>query len=132
MSGVAGFKQVSLRCGEKAFFFFFEGCLSDARPFRQAVQRVAASGDHATGLTADSAGPEAARRSADADEVGRVLCALTDADALGLPPNPAPEAVKRAYRALAKRLHPDKCTAARATDAFQRIAKAYQRLGAVH
>ncbi len=82
----------------------------------------------ASGQTAKSAGPEAARRAADEAEVARVLGALTDADVLGLAPHPQAEAVKRAYRALAKRLHPDKCTAARATDAFQRILKAYQRL----
>jgi len=57
-----------------------------------------------------------------------VLGSLTDADALGLAPHPGAEAVKRAYRTLAKRLHPDKCTAPRATDAFQRILRAYQRL----
>ena len=57
-----------------------------------------------------------------------VLSALTDADALGLRPHPQPDAVKRAYRALAKRLHPDKCTAPRASAAFQRILRAYQTL----
>jgi curved DNA-binding protein CbpA len=60
-----------------------------------------------------------------------VLGALTDADVLSLPPHPSAEAAKRAFRALAKRLHPDKCTAARATDAFQRLQRAYQKLCAV-
>jgi hypothetical protein len=71
---------------------------------------------------------DAARRAADEAEVTRVLGALTDADTLGLRPHPAPEDAKRAYRALAKRLHPDKCTAARASAAFQRILRAYQTL----
>ncbi len=71
---------------------------------------------------------DAARRAADEAEAARVLGALTDADALGLRPHPPPEEAKRAYRALAKRLHPDKCTAARASAAFQRILKAYQQL----
>lgn len=92
----------------------------------QAVQRVQ---DHAPGQTASTAGPEAARLCAAEAEVGRVLGALTDADALGLPPHPPPDAVRRAYRALAKQLHPDKCGAEGATDAFQRVARAYQRLG---
>ena len=71
---------------------------------------------------------DAARRAADEAECSRVLSALTDADALGLRPHPQPDAVKRAYRALAKRLHPDKCTAPRASAAFQRILRAYQTL----
>ena len=57
-----------------------------------------------------------------------MLGALTDADALGLPPHPSADAVKRAYRLLAKQLHPDKCSAARTTDAFQRVSRAYQKL----
>ena len=57
-----------------------------------------------------------------------MLSALTDADALGLRPHPQPEATKRAYRTLAKKLHPDKCTASRASAAFQRVLRAYQTL----
>jgi curved DNA-binding protein CbpA len=57
-----------------------------------------------------------------------VLGALTDADALGLPPHPTADAAKRAFRLLAKAIHPDKCAVPRATDAFQRIQRAYQRL----
>ena len=71
---------------------------------------------------------DAARRAADEAEVSRVLGALTDADALGLRPRPLPDAAKRAYRALAKRLHPDKCTAPQASAAFQRVLRAYQTL----
>jgi hypothetical protein len=96
----------------------------------QAVQRVSShkatqGGRSAGGATA---GPEAARRAADEAEVARVLGSLTDADVLGLPPRPSGDAVKQAYRSLAKKLHPDKCTAARAKDAFQRVLTAYQRL----
>jgi len=57
-----------------------------------------------------------------------VLGALTDADALGLQPHPTADAAKRAFRLLAKVIHPDKCCAPRATDAFQRIQRAYQKL----
>ena len=93
----------------------------------QAVQRVGAQRAEPPAEPAASSG-DAARRAADDAECARVLGALTDADALGLRPHPQPEAAKRAYRALAKRLHPDKCTAARASAAFQRILRAYQNL----
>ena len=96
----------------------------------QAVQRVTVDRNTQGGRAAGgaSAGPEAARRAADEAEVTRVLGSLTDADVLGLPPRPSAEVVKQAYRTLAKKLHPDKCTASRAKDAFQRVHKAYQRL----
>jgi len=93
----------------------------------QAVQRVGAQ-RAAEPPAAPAATGDAARRAADDAECLRVLGALTDADALGLRPHPQPEAAKRAYRALAKRLHPDKCTAAKSSAAFQRILRAYQNL----
>ena len=119
-------------------------CASDAASVPQSLSRLAAlatlqavqrvSNDRSTqqGRTAGgaSAGPEAARRAGDEAEVTRVLGSLTDADVLGLPPRPGADAVKQAYRSLAKKLHPDKCTAPRAKDAFQRVLKAYQRLNA--
>jgi DnaJ-domain-containing protein 1 len=92
------------------------------------VQRVGAQRAPEPPVESAPASGDAARRAADEAEVSRVLGALTDADALGLRPRPLPDAAKRAYRALAKRLHPDKCTAARASAAFQRILLAYQRL----
>ena len=58
----------------------------------------------------------------------RVLDALTDADVLGLQPHPAPEAVRRAFRGLAKALHPDKNGSTRAAAAFQRLNKAFRAL----
>jgi len=110
-------------------------CVARAAPLRlstltrrmQAVQRVGAQRTAEPAAPAPSSG-DAARRAADDAECSRVLGALTDADALGLRPHPQLEAVKSAYRTLAKRLHPDKCTSARSSAAFQRIARAYQNL----
>ena len=110
-------------------------CVAHAAPLRlstltrrvQAVQRVGAQRS-ADAPAAPAPSGDAARRAADDAECSRVLGALTDADALGLRPHPQLEAVKSAYRTLAKRLHPDKCTSARSSAAFQRIARAYQNL----
>ena len=94
----------------------------------QAVQRVGAQRTAEPPAAPAPSSGDAARRAADDTECSRVLGALTDADALGLRPHPQPDAVKSAYRALAKRLHPDKCTSVRSSAAFQRIARAYQNL----
>jgi DnaJ-class molecular chaperone len=65
----------------------------------------------------------------DDPEVARVLGARTFFDALGLPPAPVePEAVKRAYRAIALRVHPDKNTHGDAKSAFQALQTAYDCL----
>ena len=88
----------------------------------------AGAGAHALTLVRLVADDVAAVAAADEAEVTRVLGSLTDADVLGLPPRPGADVVKQAYRTLAKKLHPDKCTAPRAKDAFQRVHKAYQRL----
>lgn len=93
------------------------------------MQRVAKERPAEPPVDAELTG-DAARRAADEAEVARVLGALTDADVLGLRPRASPDAAKRAFRALAKKLHPDKSTAPRAGAAFQRIMAAYQRLTA--
>jgi hypothetical protein len=76
----------------------------------------------------------------DAAEVERVLAAPEgDARAaLGLPAVGARRGgagaavtaadAKKRYRALAVRLHPDKCAHPRAKDAFQRVGEAYRKL----
>jgi curved DNA-binding protein CbpA len=38
--------------------------------------------------------------------------------------------VRQAYRDLARRLHPDKCKAPGAKDAFQKLSRAYQNISA--
>lgn len=45
-----------------------------------------------------------------------------------LQPGADAAAVRRRYREMAVSLHPDKCRAAGATDAFQRLVKAYTSL----
>ncbi|MBN2647236.1 MAG: DnaJ domain-containing protein [Thiotrichales bacterium] len=47
---------------------------------------------------------------------------------LGLPFGAQPDAIKRAYRQLARRFHPDLCHEPQATARFQRIAEAYRVL----
>jgi hypothetical protein len=90
--------------------------------------------------TADGAS-EAARAAVEAAEeltpeeldrlaVRRVMGAASDWAVLDLPPNAAAKWIKQSYRELAKRLHPDKCKAPGAKDAFQKLAKAYQNVSA--
>jgi DnaJ family protein A protein 5 len=38
------------------------------------------------------------------------------------------EAIKRSFRAASLKIHPDKCTAERATEAFQRLNEAFMTL----
>jgi curved DNA-binding protein CbpA len=40
-------------------------------------------------------------------------------------------AVKDRYKELARLLHPDKCQVPQATEAFQKVARAYQNLSAM-
>ncbi|KAL3130262.1 hypothetical protein ABBQ38_008095 [Trebouxia sp. C0009 RCD-2024] len=65
---------------------------------------------------------------ASADEIRRVLNAKTDYDCLQVNLQADALTIKRKYKELAVALHPDKCKAAGATDAFQRLVKAYQNL----
>ena len=62
--------------------------------------------------------------------VRRVMMAASDWAVLDLAPNSAAKWVKQSYRDLARRLHPDKCKAPGAKDAFQKLAKAYQNVSA--
>ena len=39
---------------------------------------------------------------------------------------PTEEDVRRRYRTLAMRLHPDKCSVPRAEEAFKRVSEAYR------
>ena len=47
---------------------------------------------------------------------------------LGVPPDCDDEAIKKAYRVRALKLHPDKCKAPGASEAFKRISVAYATL----
>ncbi len=71
---------------------------------------------------------EAERAADDAKEVARVLAAKGDWEALGLAQGSGGAVLKKRYRELAVRLHPDKCRAEDATAAFQRVHRAYQAL----
>lgn len=65
---------------------------------------------------------------ASADEIRRVLDAKTDHDCLQVKAGSDAPSIKRKYKELAVALHPDKCKEEGATDAFQRLVKAYQNL----
>lgn len=62
------------------------------------------------------------------ESVSRVLVAETDYEVLDVKAGATQEEIRAAYRKLARELHPDKSTARRAKDAFQRLTKAYQSL----
>jgi hypothetical protein len=62
--------------------------------------------------------------------VRRVMMAGSDWAVLDVPVNAQAKSVKQAYRDLARRLHPDKCKAPGAKDAFQKLSKAYQSISA--
>ena len=64
------------------------------------------------------------------EDVRRVLrCPATDYYAiLGVTESADEKAVKKAYRLLALKLHPDKCRAARADEAFKRVGAAFATL----
>lgn len=62
------------------------------------------------------------------ESVSRVLVAGTDYEVLDVKVGATKEEIRAAYRKLARELHPDKSTARRAKDAFQRLTKAYQSL----
>ena len=50
-------------------------------------------------------------------------------DVLGVAVNAPRPDIKRAYRALALRLHPDKCASPTATERFKAVQEAYATLG---
>jgi hypothetical protein len=79
---------------------------------------------------AAAAAAPAAGSAADADEaeVKRVLSSKNDYDVLQLKPGCDAAALKKRFKEMVVRLHPDKCKAADATLAFQRTHKAYQEL----
>jgi len=77
---------------------------------------------------ADIASSKASISFADRKEVDRVLAAGSDYGVLKLAPGADSASVKKRYREMAIQLHPDKCKAPKAGDAFHRLVKAYQQL----
>jgi len=63
-----------------------------------------------------------------AEAIARVLAAADAHEALGVESGASPAACKKAYRRLALRLHPDKCQARHAEEAFKRVSAAYAAL----
>ena len=81
-----------------------------------------------------AAAPEAGRSSqaaaavADAKEVGRVLGCTNDLQVLKVSAYSSAAEIRKAYLLLSRALHPDKCRVDKATDAFQRVSRAYKEL----
>ncbi|KAK9823968.1 hypothetical protein WJX72_006705 [[Myrmecia] bisecta] len=65
---------------------------------------------------------------ADDAEVQRVLRSKSDYELLQLPQGADKATVRKKYKEMAVALHPDKCKVEHATDAFQRLVRAYQIL----
>lgn len=65
---------------------------------------------------------------ADNDEVDRILSAHTDYEVLNLHPGVDASTVKKRYREMAVKLHPDRCNASGASDAFQKMVKSYKQI----
>ena len=79
---------------------------------------------------AEAAAAELTPEEQDRQAVRRVMMAGTDWQVLDLPPNAQMKWVKQSYRELARRLHPDKCKAPGAKDAFQKLLRAYTNITA--
>ena len=74
--------------------------------------------------------PELTAEELDRIAVRRVMAAGSDWAVLDLAVNAQAKWVRQAYRDLARRLHPDKCKAPGAKDAFQKLSRAYQNISA--
>jgi curved DNA-binding protein CbpA len=77
---------------------------------------------------ADIASSKASLSFADQKEVDRVLAAGSDYGVLKLAPGADSASIKKRYKEMAIQLHPDKCKAPEAGDAFHKLVKAYQHL----
>jgi hypothetical protein len=105
----------------------FGGAFASAKA-KQAEEAAAAR----AAAKQDAAGAAAgAQAEADAIEVQRVLSSKSDYDVLQLKPGCGAAALKKRYKEMAVRLHPDKCKDPQASSAFQRAHRAYQALQSV-
>lgn len=86
---------------------------------------------------APASGPAGSSRKTDLAEGGndeqkqmvrRILKTGNYYDILGIPQGADEEAIKKAYKKTALKLHPDKCKAAGAEEAFKKVSRAFQCL----
>ena len=99
------------------------------------ARRRAGAGTHAGNANSTEGGegiesPELTAEELDRIAVRRVMAAGSDWAVLDLAVNAQAKWVRQAYRDLARRLHPDKCKAPGAKDAFQKLSRAYQNISA--
>jgi len=91
-----------------------------------AAAEGAAAGE--AGGPSRAAAAAAAAAVADAKEVGRVLGCTNDLQVLKVSAHSSAGEIRKAYLLLSRALHPDKCRVEKATDAFQRVSRAYKEL----
>ena len=98
------------------------------------ARRRAGAGTHAGNAKMEGGegieAPELTAEELDRIAVRRVMAAGSDWAVLDLAVNAQAKWVRQAYRDLARRLHPDKCKAPGAKDAFQKLSRAYQNISA--
>ena len=97
---------------------------------KKRIEAAFASAFEAAKKSADSdiAAAQAPIQFADEKEISRVLHATSDYKVLELVPGVDAAAIRKRYRELAIRLHPDKCKLPGASEAFHRLVKAYQQI----
>ena len=84
--------------------------------------------ERAAAPAAAAAAPTPAAPPGVAEAIARVLAAADAYEALGVESGASQAQCKKAYRRLALKLHPDKCRAPRAEEAFKRVSAAYAGL----
>lgn len=94
--------------------------------FANAAKAQAAAKQQAA--AAAEAAAAAIGSTADAELVKRVLASKSHYDVLELKPGCGSAALKKSYKEIVVKLHPDKCKVEHASEAFQRARTAYEEL----
>ncbi|CDR94677.1 DnaJ domain containing protein, putative [Babesia bigemina] len=108
------------------------GSTAEASQPSSSSSRSARSGRAASSASDDRAAADGARSTAKAAALNReclqILNSKSYYDVLGVPHNASTDDIKRAYKKLALKFHPDKNPAKRAGEAFNKISDAFQCL----
>jgi len=98
--------------------------------FAPVVERTGGAAAAEEAAAAEAGGPSraAAAAVADSKEVGRVLGCTNHLQVLKVSAHSSAGEIRKAYLLLSRALHPDKCRVDKATDAFQRVSRAYKEL----
>jgi len=103
--------------------------------FAPVVERTGGAAAAEEAAAAEAGGPSRAAAAAataaavaDSKEVGRVLGCTNHLQVLKVSAHSSAGEIRKAYLLLSRALHPDKCRVDKATDAFQRVSRAYKEL----